>query len=129
MPNYEFRCLDCKRRFDVFLTYSEYGIKEITCKYCQSKNIQRKIGRIRIAKSGESRLESMADPENLAGLDEDPKALGKMMRQMSSEMGEDMGPEFKEVVNRLESGESPDDIEKNMPDLGESDSPIPEDGF
>jgi hypothetical protein len=29
-----------------------------------------------------------------------------------------MGPEFKEVVGRLESGESPDQIEKSMPDLG-----------
>jgi hypothetical protein len=43
-----------------------------------------------------------------------------MMRQMSSELGEDMGPEFDEVINRLESGQSPDEIEASMPDLGES---------
>ena len=34
-----------------------------------------------------------------------------MMRKMSSEMGEDMGPEFDEVVGRLEAGQSPEDIE------------------
>jgi hypothetical protein len=33
-------------------------------------------------------------------------------------MGEDMGPEFDEVIDRLESGQSPEDIEGSMPDLG-----------
>ena len=78
---------------------------------------QRQIGRIRIAQSEESRLEKMADPANLAGLEDDPKALAKMMRQMGSEMGEDMGPEYDEVLDRLESGQSPEEIESSMPDL------------
>jgi hypothetical protein len=64
-------------------------------------------------------MESLADPSNLEGLEDDPKALGSMMRQMSSEMGEEMGPEFDEVIDRLESGQSPEDIEKSMPELGE----------
>jgi hypothetical protein len=41
-----------------------------------------------------------------------------MMRQMSRELGEDMGPEFDEVVDRLEKGQSPEDIEHDLPDLG-----------
>jgi hypothetical protein len=40
------------------------------------------------------------------------------MRKMSSEMGEDLGPEFTEVVERLEKGQSPEDIEQELPDLG-----------
>jgi hypothetical protein len=40
-----------------------------------------------------------------------------MMRKMSKEMGEDMGPEFDEVIDRLEAGQSPEDIEKAVPDL------------
>jgi len=127
MPNYEYRCLNCRRRFDVFLSYQEYGQKEIRCPHCQSDHVQRKIGRIRVARSEESRLESMADPAKLAGLEDDPRALGRMMRDMSSEVGEEMGPEFDEVVHRLEAGQSPDQIEKDLPDLageggaGESD--------
>ena len=39
------------------------------------------------------------------------------MRKMGDEMGEDLGPEFDEVVGRLESGEDPEAIEKSMPDL------------
>jgi hypothetical protein len=43
---------------------------------------------------------------------------------MSSEVGEDMGPEFEEVVGRLERGENPEDIEADLPDRG-GDSPAP----
>jgi hypothetical protein len=64
-------------------------------------------------------LDDLADPSSLAGLDEsDPKSMARWMRKMSREMGEDLGPEFDEVVDRLESGQSPEDIEESMPDLG-----------
>ena len=102
------------------MTYDEFGTLEVLCSHCSSKEVQRKIGRIRIAKSEESRLDDLADPSALEGLEDDPKALGKMMRKMSNEMGEDMGPEFDEVINRLESGQSPEEIEEAIPDLSDS---------
>jgi putative FmdB family regulatory protein len=121
MPYYDYRCLDCKRRFDLFLRYNDYGNQPIVCPHCKSEHVQRRIGRVRIARSDASRMESMADPGALDQIDEDPRALGKMMRQMSSEMGEEMGPEFNEVVHRLEKGQTPDQIEKELPDLGGGD--------
>jgi hypothetical protein len=73
-----------------------------------------------VAKSEESRLNSLEDDSFLNGLDEeDPRALGRAMRRMNQEMGEDLGPEFDEVVERLESGQSPEAIEKSMPELSE----------
>ena len=63
-------------------------------------------------------MESLADPSSLEGLEDDPKSLGRMMRRMSREMGEELGPEFDEVVGRLEAGQSPEEIEKEVPDLG-----------
>jgi len=126
MPSYEYWCLDCRKRFEVFLSYDQYGNADIHCTHCDSSNIKRKIGRIRIAKSEDSRMDDLAsdfsDPSALAGLEDDPKALGRMMRKMSSEMGEDMGPEFDEVIDRLEKGQSPDEIEEALPDLGGDDS-------
>jgi putative FmdB family regulatory protein len=119
MPVYQYRCLNCKKRFEIFMSYQEYGHKNVNCPHCQSDQVQRRIGRIRVAKSEESRLDSLTDPSGLEGLENDPKALGKMMRKMSNEMGEDVGPEFDEVVDRLEAGQSPEDIEKAIPDLGE----------
>lgn len=118
MPNYEYRCLNCRKRFEVFMKFSDYGSQPVVCPYCKSENVQRKIGRVRVARSDESRMESMSDPSALAGLDEDPRALGRMMRQMRGELGEEMGPEFDEVVDRLEKGQDPEQIEKDLPDLG-----------
>ncbi len=118
MPFYDYRCLDCNRRFEIFLTYAEYGRRPVVCPHCQSRNVRRRIPRVRVAKSEESRLESLADPAALAGLEDDPQALGRMMRRMGRELGEDLPPEFDEVVDRLEKGQSPEEIEKEVPDLG-----------
>ncbi len=127
MPNYQYRCLNCKRRFEVFMTYREYGVKQVKCAHCSSENVQRRIGRIRFARSEDSRLDDLADPSSLEGLENDPRALGQMMRKMKKElggeMGEEVGPEFDEVVNRLEKGQSPEEIEKAIPGLGEGDAP------
>jgi putative FmdB family regulatory protein len=124
MPNYQYTCLECKRRFEVFLSYADYGKKTIACTRCGSEHIQRRIGRIRVARSEESRLDDLADPSSLEGLENDPRALGRMLRKMKDEMGSetegDIGPEFDEVVNRLEKGQSPEDIEKAMPELADS---------
>jgi len=124
MPTYQYRCLDCRKRFEIFMSYSEYGQRTITCTHCGSARIERRIGRIRIAKSEESRLDDIADPSSLEGLEDDPRALGKMMRKMGSEMGEEMGPEFDEVIDRLEKGQSPEEIEKELPDLGGEGGPM-----
>lgn len=119
MPNYQYRCLNCKRRFEVYMTYSQYGQKAVSCPNCGSDQVERRIGRIRFARSEDSRLEDFSDPSSLAGLEDDPRALARMMRKMSHEMDEDLGPEFHDVVDRLEAGQSPEEIEKAMPDLAE----------
>ncbi|MCC6260226.1 MAG: hypothetical protein IT311_05125 [Anaerolineales bacterium] len=78
--------------------------------------------KVRIAKSNDSRMESMtAGINNLEALEKDPQALGQMMRKMGSEMGEDLPPEFDDVVDRLEAGQSPEEIESALPDLGHGD--------
>ena len=124
MPNYPYRCLNCRKHFEVYLSYAEYGKKAVACPYCKSQEVERIIVKVRVARSEESRLENMMDPTKLSGLEDDPKALGKLMKEMSREMGEEMGPEFEEVVDRLEAGQSPEEIEKSVPDLGAA-SPEP----
>lgn len=119
MPTYDYICNDCNQRFDVFLTFTEYGKKTVKCSLCGSKNVRRRLTKVRIAKSEEGRMESMADDfSGFEGLEDDPKAMGRMMRKMGKEMGEELPPEFNEVVDRLEKGQSPEEIEKEIPDLG-----------
>lgn len=105
------------------MTFSEYGKKPVNCAYCGSDKVRRRLTRVRIARSDESRLESAAnDFSGFEGFEDDPKALGKMMRKMGGEMGEDLPPEFDEVVDRLEAGQSPEEIESALPSLGDDNS-------
>jgi putative FmdB family regulatory protein len=117
MPTYDYICNNCNQRFDVFLTFAEYGKKTVTCVHCKSKNVRRRMTKVRIAKSEESRMESMAS--GIEGLEDDPRELGRAMRKMGKEMGEELPPEFNEVVGRLEAGQSPEEIESAVPNLGD----------
>ncbi len=120
MPVYDFRCEECKHRFEVFLTYADYDRHQAICPVCGSGKIQRVIRKVRVSRGDQGRLASMADDANLDAIDNDPRALGKMMREMKDEVGaDDLPAEFDEVVNRLEKGQSPEEIERSMPDLGE----------
>jgi predicted nucleic acid-binding Zn ribbon protein len=130
MPTYDFICNNCEKRFDVFMTFNEYdtlasrggrssGEKTIHCEHCKSDNVRRRMTKVRIAKSDESRMESMAnDFPGFDGIEDDPKALGQMMRKIGGETGEELPAEFDEVVDRLEAGQSPEEIESVLPDLG-----------
>jgi putative FmdB family regulatory protein len=118
MPTYEYRCEQCRRR-------SAYTVRGFNppdapaCLNCGSTQTRRVISRVAIMKSEEARLESLADPSGFGDVDEnDPKSMARMMRKMGGEMGEDMPPEFNEMVDRLEAGESPDAIEQSMGDVG-----------
>jgi len=120
LPIYEYRCNHCGRRVTLFWrSFSEVGAAVPRCSFCGGEDMTRLVSRVAVVRSEESRLEDLADPSNLAGLDEnDPRSLARWMRKMSQEMGEDLGPEFDEVVDRLEAGQSPEEIEEAMPDLG-----------
>jgi len=119
MPTYDYTCLDCRKRFDIFLSYKDYGVLPVACSHCGSANVRRRVPRVRVLKSDEQRLEALADPSTLDAFDEDdPVALGRMMRRMGAEMGEDLPYEFNEVVDRLEAGQSAEEIESALPDIG-----------
>ena len=118
MPTYDFVCRNCGQPFDVFLSFSEYGSTKVKCIHCGSFDVRRRMTRVRLAKSEESRLDGIADESALEGMENDPQALGRMMKKMGREMGEDLPPEFDDMVDRLEAGQSPEEIEQAMPDLG-----------
>jgi len=116
MPAYDYRCASCRRRVTLtYKTYAAYDQAIPVCPNCGSKDLTRVIGRVAIAKSEDRRFGNDADDSALDELAEaDPTTLGRYMRRLSSEAGEDLGDEFNEVVDRLEKGESPESIEANM---------------
>jgi hypothetical protein len=61
----------------------------------------RLISRVARVRSEESRLESLADPSKLGGLDEnDPASMARWMKRMGKEMGEDLGEDVDSMVDQ-----------------------------
>ena len=122
MPNYPYRCLDCKKRFEIFMTYSEYGTRPVACPHCRASMSSGASGASALPVQRKAAWRTWSISDDLDGLEDDPRALGKMMRKMSREMGGEMegemGPEFNEMIDRLEAGQSPEEIESALPDLG-----------
>ena len=68
-----------------------------------------------IGHTEDDRLEKLADPSLLEGVDEsDPRSLARWMRRMGREIGEEMPEELDEICDRLEAGEDPEEIERSM---------------
>jgi putative FmdB family regulatory protein len=106
MPIYEYRCRKCGKSFSV-LTLRVSETPSPQCDKCGSRAADRLMSRFATPKSEEARMESLADPSNLGGLDEnDPKSVSRWMRKMGKEMGDDLGGEdFDEMMDEVEGGE------------------------
>ncbi len=48
--------------------------------------------------------------------EEDPRAMGHLMRRFSELTGLELGDQMQEMVRRLESGEDPDALDEEMDD-------------
>jgi putative FmdB family regulatory protein len=120
MPIYEYTCHDCGRRVSLlWRTFADADARQAVCPRCGGANLTRLISRVAVVRSEDSRLDDLTDPGDMGDVDEnDPQSLARFMRKMANETGEDLGPEFDEVVGRLEAGEDPESIEGSMPDLG-----------
>jgi len=115
MPIYEYYCPDCRQRVSLFYrSISDAATDSVRCPHCGGGSLQRLVSRVATLKSEERRLEDIANPSLMAGLEqEDPRALASFMRRMSDEMGEPMDAEIQEVVGRLEVGEDPEDVKRD----------------
>ena len=105
MPIYEYRCRKCSKRFSL-LTLRVSEKPKPQCTHCGSRGADRLLSRFAMPKSEEARMESLADPSSLGGLDEkDPKSMARWMRKMGKEMGEDVaGEDFDQMVDEVETG-------------------------
>jgi putative FmdB family regulatory protein len=130
MPIYEFFCPDCNTVFNFFSRRINTD-KQPDCPKCGREKIKKMMSTFAtIGKADEE-----ADP--LAGMDEtkmerafegllreaenmneeDPKQMAGLMRRFSDQTGISLGDQMEEALSRMEAGEDPDRIEKEMGDL------------
>lgn len=111
MPIYEYRCAACRKRSSLFYqTFSAAERAEPTCEHCGSTEVSRLVSRVALLKSEESRLEDLSSDAALGDVDEnDPRSIARWARKMGEQLGEDVGDDFREMVDQLEAGEMPDD--------------------
>lgn len=121
MPIYEYRCQACGQKArKLWRSFSNIDDASLQCPRCGAFKFQRLVSQVSFLRSEESRLENLADPSSLSDVDEtDPQSLGRWLREMGRQVGEEMPPEFDEIIDRLEAGQSPEEIEESMPDLAE----------
>jgi putative FmdB family regulatory protein len=92
MPIFEYYCRKCKKKMS-YLVLSTPSFHPV-CKYCRGEDLEQLYSRFAMPKSEESRLESLADPSSLSGLDEsDPGSVARWMKKMGKELGEDFAGE------------------------------------
>ncbi len=105
MPIYEFVCAQCKRKFRKLIgVVAQTGPLE--CPRCQSTELNRQISRFSRVRNEDDTLDSLADEMESMGDTEDPKALRRMMKQVSGAMGEDLDDEFEQMMEEETSGET-----------------------
>jgi putative FmdB family regulatory protein len=100
MPIYEYQCNQCFRR-STFLILNLRSSQFPKCRHCGSADVEKLISRVRMLKSDEARMESLADPSRLSGLDEnDPASMVRWMKKMGKEMGEEFsGEDFDQMID------------------------------
>lgn len=138
MPIYEFFCPDCNTIFNFFSNKINTE-KRPDCPKCARKGLEKKISSFAVI--GKAKEES-DDP--FAGIDEskmerafeglmreaehvnedDPRQMAQLMRKFTDQTGISLGEPMQEAIARMEAGEDPEQIEREMGDMLEGD-----DGF
>lgn len=137
MPIYEFYCDRCNVIFN-FLSKRIDTTTIPSCPQCGLEKLERRVSAF--ATIGKAKEDS-DDP--LAGLDEskmerafeslmreaegmnedDPRQMAALMRRFTDKTGLNLGGSMEEAISRLEAGEDPEQVERDMGDLlgGEDD--------
>lgn len=107
MPIYEYRCGGCQKKVSRFYqTFSAAERAVPTCPHCGSTELSKLVSRVFQIKSEDARLDELSDPAAFGSLDEnDPRSVAQWARKLGDQMGEDLGDDWDEMVDRIEAGD------------------------
>lgn len=114
MPQYDFRCKNCKQRFSLFYkTYDKYDNATPECPSCGHLDLSRLITSVAINKPGRD-YAKMSSNEMLSVLESgDSRQVGEMFQQVG---GGDpsLGANYHEATQQLLDGKSVDKVEQDL---------------
>ncbi len=134
MPIYEYYCPDCHTVFSFFSARIDTAARP-DCPRCERHGLERQPSRFATLKHrgdsdgeddlmpgleglDESKIEGATESlmREMGGMEdeEDPRAMGHMMRRFSELSGLEMGDRMEEMIQRMEAGEDPESLEEEM---------------
>ena len=139
MPIYEFFCDECNTVFNFFSSRPNTE-KRPDCPKCGKPHLQKMLSTF--ATIGKAK-ETTSD-DTLAGLDEakmeqalsglmreaehvnedDPRQMANLMRKFTDKTGLSLGGQMEEAIARMEAGDDPEQIEREMGDLMDAEEPF-----
>lgn len=138
MPVYEFYCADCHAIF-MFLSKRVNTETRPACPRCGRLQLERQVSTFAVssgrtdepageladldAERMEKAMELLAG--EMDGVDEnDPRQMARFLRRFTEVSGMDLGSAAEEAIRRLESGDSPEQIEQEMGDFFDGEEPL-----
>jgi putative FmdB family regulatory protein len=101
MPIYEYLCPACNGKFQK-LVRGFADPEGLACPRCGNAEVRRAVSRFATLKSDDDRVEALADPSTLSGLDEsDPRSIARWAKRLGKELGEDAGEDWDEMVEQM----------------------------
>jgi putative FmdB family regulatory protein len=101
MPIYEYQCAECQGRFQR-LVQGFSAPADLRCPRCGAVDVRKAVSSFAFMQSEESRLEALADPSAMGGLDEnDPASIARWAKKMGKELGEDMDEDWDQMVDEM----------------------------
>ena len=98
MPIYEYRCKACRKKTTAIVLSRERA-RDVRCQHCGGVDLEKLWSRFASPKSEDARLETMADDNAFAGVDEnDPASVARAMKKMGQAMGEDVGDDIEAAM-------------------------------
>lgn len=119
MPIYEYRCQSCRRRVSIYLRDPSSSPE---CPLCGSEELVRLFSSFAMRRGGYKEIyEDILSDSRLTDslMRNDPRALAEWNKRMSRGMDEDVSPEYKEMLDRMEHGEMPEELPEGPSMAGE----------
>jgi putative FmdB family regulatory protein len=111
MPIFEFACNACTsgRKFSALVGVVANAAPP-ACPKCGSTDVRKLVSRFARVRSEDDAIDALADRADGMDMD-DPKAMRRLMRDMASEMGDDMdADEFEALMEDAADAEAGGDI-------------------